>query len=66
MNKTTKSKVNINERWTVTTPELQGYLGCGRQTAIKIGNNARALIKEGKTVLWHAEKIRKYLDREAA
>lgn len=61
MNKTTASSINIQERIMLTTPELQGLLGCGRKSAIDIGTDAKAKVQIGKRVLWNREKIQKYL-----
>ncbi len=63
MNATTRQ--NLHEqlsRLTVTTDELQSLLGCGRKTAIDMGELAEAKIQLGKRVLWNVEKIKIYLN----
>lgn len=49
-------------RLTVTTEELQVLLGCGRKSAVDIGELAEARIQLGRRVLWNVEKIKTYLD----
>ncbi len=61
MNKTKDVKVEEHRKIAVKTEELQGLLSCGRSTAVKIGEDAKAKIQYGKIVLWNVEKIRKYL-----
>lgn len=63
MNGTTKfSSRNHASRLTVTTDELQSLLGCGRKSAVDIGEMAEARIQLGKRVLWNVEKVRIYLN----
>ena len=45
----------------VSTQGLAETLGCGRVTAIKIGEAAQAKMKVGRRVLWNLDKIRGYL-----
>lgn len=47
----------------VPTKELQSMLCCGRDTATKIGTEAKARIKIGKRVLWNVSKIQEYLNQ---
>lgn len=47
----------------VTTDGLRTLLGCGRDTAVKIGLEAESRIQIGKRVLWNVAKIQKYLDQ---
>lgn len=61
MNKTTLSNIEISMRLLVTTEELKALLGCGRASAVKIGEDAGARISVGKRVLWCRSKIEKYL-----
>ena len=49
-------------RLTVTTEELQVLLGCGRKSAVDIGELAEAKIQLGRRVLWNVEKIKIYLN----
>lgn len=46
----------------VSTSGLSDLLGCGRDTAVKIGTEAHARIKIGRRVLWNVAKIQNYLD----
>jgi len=63
MNGTTKFSLrNQTSRLTVTTDELQSLLGCGRKSAVDIGEMAEARIQLGKRVLWNIEKVRIYLN----
>ena len=63
MNGTTKFCLrNQASRLTVTTDELQSLLGCGRKSAVDIGEMAEARIQLGKRVLWNVEKVRIYLN----
>lgn len=63
MNCTTKQAITSNEtRLTVTTEELQFLLGCGRKSAVDVGELAEARIQLGKRVLWNVGKVREYLD----
>ena len=47
---------------TVNTPTLMKILNCGRFTAEKIGNNAKAKVRIGRRVLWNLKQIQQYLD----
>lgn len=63
MNGTTRFSLrNHASRLTVTTDELQSLLGCGRKSAVDIGEMAEARIQLGKRVLWNIEKVRIYLN----
>jgi hypothetical protein len=44
------------------TTKLKANCGCGRATAIKIGEAAGAKVKIGKRCLWSASKVQAYLD----
>lgn len=46
----------------VDTKELKTSLGCGRESAVRIGRAAGAEIRIGRRVLWNLSKIQKYLD----
>lgn len=67
MNSTTKPLFHHNTlRLTVTTDELQALLGCGRKSAVDIGELAEARIQLGKRVLWNVEKVKTYLNMISA
>ena len=54
-------KIVKRESISVNTEGLAETLGCGRVTAIKIGEAAQAKMKVGRRVLWNLDKIRGYL-----
>ncbi len=60
MRKTESIDTNA-KRLTVNTGGLQALLGCGRDTACKIGTAAGAKITIGRRVLWNVEKVQHYL-----
>lgn len=63
MNSTTRySLSDFSSRLTITTEELQTLLGCGRKSAVDIGELAEAKIQLGRRVLWNVEKIKIYLN----
>ena len=63
MNTTTKYAVpHRHKRLAVTTDELQALLGCGRKSAVDVGELAEARIQLGKRVLWNVQKVQTYLD----
>lgn len=69
MNKTkavTNQTINMENRISVATEELQSLLGCGRKTAVEIGDSAGARVIWGKRVLWNVKKIREYMERIAS
>ena len=51
------------EKLTITTDRLQAMLGCGRKSAVQIGDLAGARIQLGKRVLWNVGKVRDYVNR---
>ncbi len=61
MRKTTQGSVN-GSTITINTDGLMIILGCGRQTAVKIGTDAEAKVQIGKRVLWNLPKVQKYID----
>lgn len=61
MNKTSESDLDISKKILINTKELQIMLSCGRFSAVKVGEDARARIEVGKRVLWNRKKIEKYL-----
>jgi hypothetical protein len=63
MNKTTISNLSVSQKILINTVELQSMLSCGRSSAVKIGNCARAKVEIGRRVFWNKEKIIKYVDK---
>ena len=60
-------KRNIYEtsnKITVDINELQGMLSVGRNTALRIGKEANAVISIGKRKLYSVEKIRAYMEKQ--
>ena len=51
------------EKLTITTDRLQAMLGCGRKSAVQIGDLAGARIHLGKRVLWNVSNVRDYVNR---
>ena len=49
------------ERIAVNTKELQAMLGCGRKTAVDIGEQAGAKIQIGRRVLWNSIVVKEYI-----
>ncbi len=67
MNATTRYVVpSGHKRLAVTTDELQALLGCGRKSAVDVGELAEARIQLGKRVLWNVQKVQIYLDMISA
>ena len=64
MNKTTDYHIHPSERLTVNTNGLAQMLGCGRATAVKIGDDAGARIYVGKRVIWNIRKVQEYIDSQ--
>lgn len=62
MNKTHKCTDGTINKILVDTDELKLMLSCGRITALKIGEEARARMDIGRRVLWNVQKIRNYLE----
>ena len=63
MRKTSDSNnMILSGRLAVNTKELQSILCCGRDTAIRIGLEAKGKISIGKRVLWNVEKVQEYLN----
>lgn len=60
MRKTTREE--CVRRLAVDTPELQSMLCCGRDTAVRIGTEAKSRLQIGKRVLWNVEKVQEYLN----
>ena len=54
--------IHTSKKLTVTLPELQAMLNCGRCSATKIADAAGAKIKIGRRTLYHVGKVEKYLD----
>lgn len=56
------SGVQPSEKIAVNTSDLQAMLGCGRRSAVQIGELAEARIQFGKRVFWNVEKVRAYVN----
>ena len=56
------SGVQPSEKIAVNTNDLQAMLGCGRRSAVQIGELAEARIQFGKRVFWNVEKVRAYVN----
>ena len=56
------NRLDLNNRITLNTKELAEYLGCGKATAVKIGNAAGARVSLNRRVLWNVRLILRYLD----
>lgn len=54
--------VQPSEKIAVNTNDLQAMLGCGRRSAVQIGELAEARIQFGKRVFWNVEKVRAYVN----
>ena len=61
MNTTTCKNTRIDVKLAVDTDDLMAMLSCGRQTAIKIGEDSCARIQIGRRVLWNVDRVREYL-----
>lgn len=63
MNKTGSGLEKKSEvsKLAVDTDELMNMLSCGKQTAVKIGEESYARIQIGRRVLWNVEKVKRYL-----
>lgn len=56
-------KVDIQDKITITTSELQAMLSCGRYSAVQIGDLAKARIQIGKRIFWNVEKVKSYINK---
>ena len=54
--------VDIKDKMSVDTNELQALVGAGRKTAVHSGAAAGARIQIGRRVLWNTRKVQRYLD----
>lgn len=63
MNKTTVSNLSVSQKILINTTELQTLLSCGRASAVKIGECAKARVGVGRRVFWNKEKVEKYIDK---
>ena len=57
----TKNNAAVENRL-MDTDELRAYTSLGRNSAIKVGNDARAKIKIGNRTLWDKQKIDQYFN----
>lgn len=60
MRKTTNNETAL--KMAVDTKELQAMLSCGRETALKVGTEAKARFQVGKRVLWNVARVQDYLN----
>lgn len=59
-------KTSMNQNEMMLTTDLAGLknmLGCGRQTAEDVAENANAVIRIGRRKLYHVARVREYLDK---
>lgn len=56
------NNVDTQSKITINTDELQAMLGCGRRSAVQIGELAEARIQFGKRVFWNVKKVKEYVD----
>lgn len=61
MRKTKQSSYGPKERLLMNTAELQDLLGCGRDSAVKLGLQAGAKLTIGARVFWKVACILEYL-----
>ena len=66
MRRTNETVGGPSHRMAVTTESLMEYLDCGRVTAIKVGELAKARIQIGRRVLWNVDLISQYLETTAS
>ncbi len=57
----TFDNIDMQNKIAVNTAELQSMLSCGRDSAVRLGEQAGARIQIGKRVLWNVEKVRQYV-----
>lgn len=62
MNSTTDFEMDISSKILLTTCELQALLSCGRSSAIKIGELAKAKVSVGRRVFWCRAKVDSYFN----
>lgn len=55
------ANITTKETRLIDTDELRGYTSLGRNSAMKLGEDAGAKIKIGKRTLWDKEKISRYI-----
>lgn len=48
----------------VREKELMILLGCGRESAVKVGEAAKAVFRVGRTKLYNVERIRQYINSQ--
>jgi len=49
----------------VDTESLKNMLGCGRPTAVQIGNLSNARVKVNRRLFWKVSLVEKYLENIA-
>lgn len=57
-----KPVVNLNQKRLVDTNHLMEILDCGKHTAIKIGNLAKAKVCIERKLFWNVKLIQQYID----
>lgn len=62
MRRTNIPDIGGREPLAVPVGVLAGMLGCGQQTAKKIGTAAGARVQLGKRVVFRLDRVREYLD----
>ena len=55
------SEFNSENSILINTGELRSLLRCGRHTAVKIGDLAKARVQINNRVLWNRSKIEDYV-----
>ena len=58
----TNAKKNTEKHMLVDTAGLQEMLCAGRPAAVKIGTDARAMVRSGRRVFWNVQKVQRYID----
>lgn len=60
------AEITADQQILVDTKALMQMLGCGRATAVKIGETSKARVQIGNRLLWNIPRIRAYLDQISA
>lgn len=59
-----RNDIEVDNKISVDINELQGMLSVGRNTALKIGEEAQAVIRIGKRKLYNVERIKEYMQEK--
>lgn len=54
--------IDTSTKITVDLPTLAGMLGVGKTTAIRVGKEAKAVIKIGRRTLYNVAKVQAYME----